>query len=55
MVTKGETLRGRRDKSGAWGEHTHTTIHKTDNQQGPTVQHREIYPIFCDNLYEKRI
>ena len=25
------------DKSGAWGEHTHTTIHKTDTQQGPTV------------------
>ena len=27
----------RRDKSGAWDEHTHTTIYKTDNQQGPTV------------------
>ena len=34
---------------------THTTICKTDNQQGPTVQHRELYSIFCDNLYEKRI
>ena len=26
-----------RDKSGACNEHTHTTIHKIDNQQGPTV------------------
>ena len=28
---------GGRDKSGAWDEHTHTTMYKTDNQQGPTV------------------
>ena len=26
-----------RDKSGAWDEHTHTTIYKIDNQQVPTV------------------
>ena len=24
---------GGRDKSGAWDEHTHTTIYKIDNQQ----------------------
>ena len=35
--------------------HTHTTIYKIDNQEGPTVQHRELYSVFCDNLYEKRI
>ena len=34
---------------------TLTTIYKIDNQQGPTVQHKELYSIFCDNLYEKRI
>ena len=28
---------GGRDKSGAWDEHTHTTIYKIDNKQGPTV------------------
>ena len=44
-----------RDKSGAWDEHTHATLYKIDNQQGPTVLHRELYLIFCDNLYEKRI
>ena len=26
-----------RDKLGAWDLHTHTTIYKIDNQQGPTV------------------
>ena len=40
MVTKGE--RGWRDKLGVWDEHMHTTIYKIDNQQGPTVQHREL-------------
>ena len=35
MVTKGE--RGGRDKIGVWVEHTHTTIHKIDNQQEPTI------------------
>ena len=28
------------DKLGAWDQHTHTTVYKTDNQQGPTVQHK---------------
>ena len=44
-----------RDTSGAWDEHTHTTIYKIGNQQGPTILHRELYSIFCDNLYGKRI
>ena len=26
-----------KDKSGAWDEHTHTTINKIDNQKGPTI------------------
>ena len=46
---------GGRDKSEAWDEHTHTTIYKIDNQQGLTVQHSELYSIFCDNLCKKRI
>ena len=46
---------GRSDKLGAWDEHTHTTRHKTDNQQGPTAEHRELYSTFCNNLYGKRI
>ena len=39
MATK-EKRQGR-DKLGAWDENIHTAIFKTDNQQGPTVQHRD--------------
>ena len=52
---KRERLVGGRDKSGAWDEHIHTTVYKIDNQQGPTVEHRELYSIFCNNLNGKRI
>ena len=45
---------GREDKPGAWDEHTHTTIYQIDNQQGPGVQHRKLYLVFCDNLYERK-
>ena len=40
---------------GVWDWHMHTTIYKIDNQQGPTVQHRELYSILCNNLHGKRI
>ena len=33
----------------------HTAIFKIDNQQGPTVQHRECFSVFCNNLSGKRI
>ena len=29
---------------------THATLYKIDNQQGPTVVHRKLYSIFCNNL-----
>ena len=29
----------------------HTTLYKIDKQQGFTVYHRELYSIFCNNLY----
>ena len=35
MTTKGK--REGRDKLGVWDLHVHTTIYKTDSQQGPTV------------------
>ena len=37
------------------GINIHPTIEKTDNQQRPTVQHRELYSIFCNNLKGKNI
>ena len=45
---------GINQKSGM-NAHTHITIYKIDNQQGPTVLHREIYSVFCDNLYKQRV
>ena len=41
---------GRRNKLGIWEQHIYTTTYKTDKQQGPTVQHRELYSIFCNKL-----
>ena len=54
MVAKGGMYWGR-DKLETGDEHIHTTICKIDNQQGPTVQNREIYSIVCNNLYRERI
>lgn len=39
-----------RDKSRAWDWHMHTTVYKTDNQQRPTIEHRELYSIPRNNL-----
>ena len=33
-----------------WNGHVHTAIFKTDNQQGPTVQHIEHCSMLCGNL-----
>ena len=33
----------------------HTTVYRMDNQQGPTVEHREVYSILCNDLHGKRI
>ena len=46
------TALGERDKLGIWNEQIHITIFKTDQQQGPTIQHRELYSIPCNNLYK---
>ena len=51
-VTKGG---GRINQEPEINEHILLYIYKRDNQQGPTVQHRELYSTFCDNQYEKRI
>ena len=31
-------------------EFIHILLYKIDNQQGPTVLHKELFSIFCDNL-----
>ena len=46
---------GERDSLGVWDWRVHTAICKMDNQQGPTVEHRELCSIFCNNLNGKSI
>ena len=38
----------RRDKLGVWDQHMQTVIYRMDKYQGPTVQHRKLYSIFCN-------
>ena len=33
-----------------WGWHMHLEVYGMMGQQGPAVQHRELYPVFCDGL-----
>ena len=47
VVTKGERELGR-DKLGVWDKQIYTTSYKIDKQQSPTVEHRELYSIFCN-------
>ena len=49
MVTRGRGGGGR-DRLGVWGGHVHTILFKMVNEQGPTVEHRELCSMFCDSL-----
>ena len=51
MVIKSERL----GEKGAWDEHIHTITCKINNQQRPTVWHRDLYSLFRNKLYGKRI
>ena len=48
MVPRGND--GGRDSWGIWDQCVHTLILKMDNQQGPTVQHRELCSMLCSHL-----
>ena len=39
---RGGRMKGR-DNQGVWDGHVHTAIFKTDNQQGLTAQHVDLY------------
>ena len=39
---------GRRESKGFWDGPVHTAVFKVDNQQGPTVEHREL--CLCGSL-----
>ena len=47
MITKEEGLVG----LGVWDWQMHTFVYGTVGQRGLATQHREIYSVFCDNLY----
>ena len=42
-----------RDSQGDWDGHVHTAIFKIGNQQGCTVQHRELYSMLCGSLEQE--
>ena len=48
MATKGE--RRQRDKLGVSDEQIHTTMYKTDEESGFTVEYRELNSVSCNNL-----
>ena len=54
MLTKRDREEGR-DGPGLWDWHKQTKIYGMIGQWGPAGQHREPYPIFCDNLCGKGI
>ena len=35
---------------GSWGGCVHTAVLKTDHQQGPDVEHRELCSLLCGSL-----
>ena len=46
VSAKGQGVRG--GGLGVWGEQMQTIIYRMDKQQGPTVEHRELYSVSCD-------
>ena len=53
MVAKGKD--GGRDHYRVWDEHVHTAIFKMDNQQGPTVLHRELCLVLSGSLHRRGV
>ena len=52
-VAKGEAWQGK-EGLGAWGQQMETSIYRTEKQQGPSVQNRELYSMPCDKPQWKR-
>ena len=46
---------GESDGLGLWDWHMHTEVYGMTGQKGPAVQHRELYPVFCDALCGERV
>ena len=48
-------VRGGMDGLGFCNWHMHTEVYGAIGQEWSSVQHRELYPVFCDNIHWKRI
>ena len=48
------TLQWGRDGLEVWGQQTQTAIYRMDKQQGPTVEHKELYSIPYDKQQRKK-
>ena len=46
---------GGRNSKGVWDGHINTAIFNMDNQQGPTVWHRELCSMSCGSLDERGV
>ena len=44
-----------RDGLGIWGQQMQTIIYRMDKQQGPTVQHSELYLIAWEENIKKNV
>ena len=53
MVTKVDMKGVGRGRLGVWGWHIYTEGYGMTGQRGLAVKHRELYPIFYDNLCRK--
>ena len=41
---------GERESQGVWDRQVHTATFKMENQQGPTVRHRDLCSVLCGSL-----
>ena len=55
MVIKGSGQGRETDGLGVWDWDMHTKVYGMIGQQGPALEHRELYPMFCTNVCGKRI
>ena len=46
---------GQRDSYGVWGLPVYNAIFKVDNQQGPIVEHSELFSVLCGSLNEREL
>ena len=52
-LSKGTVQGSGRDGLWEWDWHMYAAVYEITGQQRPAVQHRELYPVFCDNMWEK--